>query len=147
MSIKQWNNKASDIKLVYFYSTILFVFCTLSFNFVNYAFLSLCLWILIFMFVYSYYSVCSVFIVLFCVFFGVNVYCITATECQPTCNWQIYHIVSYHPISKFWYYVPQKSMHLVYRNTMTASTHARCLQNITKQILQCNICLYLCVLS
>jgi hypothetical protein len=28
--------------------------------------------------------------------FCVNIYCTTATGCEPNCSWQIYHIVSYH---------------------------------------------------
>jgi hypothetical protein len=29
----------------------------------------------------------------------VNVYCTTATGCQPNCSWQIYHIITYHMVN------------------------------------------------
>jgi hypothetical protein len=42
--------------------------------------------------VYSFSLCCS----MYCL--CVNVYCTTATGCQLICNWQIYHIISYHII-------------------------------------------------
>ena len=71
------------------------MFFMLLFNFVNYVFLFLCLRILIVMFMYSY---CYVYVfLLLCMFRSVysvslccsmyclcvNVYCTTATRCQP----------------------------------------------------------------
>ena len=66
------------------------MFSMLMFNFVNYVFLFLCLCILIIMFMYSYCYVCSVLHILFsfCSMYClcVNVYCITATVCEPNCS-------------------------------------------------------------
>ena len=62
-----------------------------------YVFLLLCLCILIFMFMHSYCYVCSVYFVSLCYSaycLCVNVYCTTATGCQPNCGYQIYHINS-----------------------------------------------------
>ena len=56
--------------------------CMLLFNFVNYAFLLLCLCIFIVMYV-LFCAFCL--ILLFCVL-CVNVFCTTATECQPNCT-------------------------------------------------------------
>jgi len=79
-----------------------------------YVFLLSCLCIFIAIFMYSYYvyifllicMFCSVYSVSLCCFvycLCVNVYCTTATGCQPNCSYQIYHIiyriVSYHIIS------------------------------------------------
>jgi len=63
--------------------------CMLLINFVNYVFLLLCM----FSYVYSVSLCCS----MYCLY--VNVYCTTATRCQPNCSYQIYHIVSRHIIS------------------------------------------------
>ena len=83
-----------NMKFYCFVHTLLVLFCIYGcmlcmfiFNFVYYIFL------LLFMF-HSRYCVslcCSV----YCLF--VNVYCTTATGCQPKCSYQIYHIV-YHTI-------------------------------------------------
>jgi VIT1/CCC1 family predicted Fe2+/Mn2+ transporter len=86
----------SFITLSYSFGSILYhciygcVLCVLLFNFVNLVFLLLCLFILIVMFMYSLlcmfpsvYSVslcCSVYCLC------VNVYCTTATGCQPNCS-------------------------------------------------------------
>ena len=50
------------------------------------------------MFLYSYCYVCSILCILFhcvvlCIVLCVNVYCTTATGCQPNCSVQIYHII------------------------------------------------------
>jgi hypothetical protein len=63
------------------------VFCVLLFNCVNYVFLLLCLCILLLFRQCSVYSVslcCSVYCLC------VNVYCTTATGCQPNCSLYIY---------------------------------------------------------
>ena len=52
------------------------VFCVLLFNFVNYVFLLLC----VFRSVFSVLLCCSVYCLC------VNVYCTTATGCQPNCS-------------------------------------------------------------
>ena len=52
------------------------MFCVLLFNFVNYVFLLLCM----LYFVYSVSLCCSVYCLC------VNVYCTTATGCQPNCS-------------------------------------------------------------
>ena len=75
---------------------ILFMFL---FTFVNYVFLFLCILIV------KYVLFCVFcFIVFFMYCFCVNVYCTTATGCQPNCCQQIYliilyHIITYHIIS------------------------------------------------
>jgi len=68
----------------------LYVLCAFL-NFVNYVFLLLLLYILIVMFMYSYCYICSVLYILFsmcCSMYClcVNVYCTTATSCQPNCS-------------------------------------------------------------
>jgi hypothetical protein len=80
--------------------TVWNVIFMLLFNFVNCVFLLLCLWILIVVFTYYCY-VCPVYSVSLCCSvycLCVNVYCTTATGCQPNCSQQIYHII-YHIIS------------------------------------------------
>jgi len=62
------------------------MFCMLLFNFVNDVFLLLC----------TFLSGCSVSLCCSVYCLCVNVYCTTATGCQPNCSWQIYHIISYH---------------------------------------------------
>ena len=62
--------------------------CMFIFNIVYYVFLFLCM----FRSRYCVSLCCSV----YCLF--VNVYCTTATGCQPNCSYQIYHIISYHII-------------------------------------------------
>jgi len=64
------------------YGYMFCMFCMLLFNFVNHVFLFIYIIIvllcnLIFIFMYSYCCVCSVY------FLCVNVYCSTATRCQP----------------------------------------------------------------
>jgi len=57
-----------------------------------YEFLLLCLYFLLL------YMFCSVYSISFCCpvyCLCVNVYCTTATGCQPNCSQQIYHIISY----------------------------------------------------
>jgi hypothetical protein len=46
-----------------------------------------------------FYSVYSVSLCCSAYCLCVNVYCTTATGCQPNCSLQIYHIISYHIIS------------------------------------------------
>ena len=58
------------------------MFCMLLFNFVNYVFLLLFLNILIFM--YVLYVMFSFYVSMYCL--CVNVYCTTATGCQPNCS-------------------------------------------------------------
>jgi hypothetical protein len=66
------------------------MFCMLWYNFVKYEFLLLCLYICIVTFIYlqcyerSVLLLCS----LCCSLYGlcVNVYCTTATWCQPNCS-------------------------------------------------------------
>jgi len=52
---------------------------------------------------YMFHSGWSVSLCCFVYCLCVNVYCTTATRCQPSCSWQIYHIiyhiVSYHVMS------------------------------------------------
>jgi hypothetical protein len=96
-----------------------------------YKFLLLCLCILLLCVFCSVYSVslsCSA----YCLY--VNVYCTTATECQPNCSQQIYHII---------YYCAQ--------NISWISTYQQCIQifkNILLyQIWQINCCFnYMCAL-
>jgi hypothetical protein len=62
------------------------MFCMILFNFVNYVFLLLCLCILIVMFMYSYCYVVLLWVFCLCCsvyFLCVNMYCTTATGCQP----------------------------------------------------------------
>jgi hypothetical protein len=85
---------------IYIYICVCVCVCMLLFNFVNYVFLILCLCILIVTFMYSY---CYVYVfLLFCTYMFrsvysvslccsvyclcVNVYCTTATGCQPNCS-------------------------------------------------------------
>ena len=62
------------------------MFCMVPFNFVNYVFLLLRLCILIVMFMYSYYIGYSVPLCCSMHCLCANVYCTTATGCQPNCN-------------------------------------------------------------
>ena len=65
-----------------------YMFCVLLFNLVNYVFLLLCLCIIV-MFMNSYCYVCSVYSISLCCSvycLCVNVYCTTATGCQPNCS-------------------------------------------------------------
>jgi hypothetical protein len=75
------------ILLVPFFIIVSMVACSVCFgvNIVNCVFLLLCLCIRIVMFMYSYCRVCSVlfYCVVLCIVLCVNVYCTTATGCQP----------------------------------------------------------------
>ena len=86
----------------------------LFFNFVNYVFLFLCLCILIVMyFMYILFSLCCS---MYCL--CVNVYCTTATGCQPNCSEQI-HEMSLVQILKI-------------RNLMKLPKKTKCIQQIKK---------------
>jgi hypothetical protein len=97
---------------IYIYMYMIVLFCMLLFNIVNYVFYYcyvyvfwlVCVFLLLYKYMlHSLYSVslcCSVYCLC------VNVYCTTATGCQPNCSKQTYHII-YHIISyiiddKFW---------------------------------------------
>ena len=66
-----------------------------SYFYVMYSFLYVYVLLLLckFLFGYSASLCCSV----YC--FCVDVYCTTASGCQPNCSYEIYHIISYHIIS------------------------------------------------
>jgi len=73
---------------LWFYCVSLYIWlCVLCvlFNFVYFVFLLLCM----FRSMYCVLLCCSVYCLC------VNVYCTTATRCQPNCSYQIYHMVSY----------------------------------------------------
>ena len=72
----------------HFLSLYIWLYVLYAFDFVNHVFLLLCSCILIVKFMYSYCYVCSVLYILFslcCSMYClcVNVYCTTATGCQP----------------------------------------------------------------
>ena len=52
-------------------------------------------YVYVFLLLCMFYSVYSVFIVFLMYCLCVNVYCTTATGCQPNCSSQIYHIIPY----------------------------------------------------
>jgi hypothetical protein len=71
-----------NIRVMKFAAYVAVSFHTLMFNFANNVFLLLCLCILFVIYV-PFWVFC--FTVLFCVL-CVNVYCTTATGCQPNCS-------------------------------------------------------------
>jgi len=111
LSVMKWiegfNNKIRSLLLMWlFYLSRFFIlvwfhflsfcidiyvcmFCKLLFNCVNCVFLFLCLCILIVIFMHFYCCVCSLYSVPLCCSvycLCVNVYCTTATGCQPNCS-------------------------------------------------------------
>jgi hypothetical protein len=64
--------------------------CMILFNYVNYVCLLLRVCILIVMYV-VFCVFCFIVFSAYCL--CVNVYCTTATGCQPNCSYQIYHIL------------------------------------------------------